>query len=63
MTKRSHAEICAEFVEAIETLGGRVLPMLVHDDPLQVEVPPKHRATAEALMQKLRVDLGTKSLS
>ena len=54
---KRRAALCTQFVVAIEALGGRVLPMLVHDDPLHVEVPPEHRARAEALMQKLRLDL------
>ena len=54
---RSRADVFLEFVEAIEALGGKVHPMQVHDDPLEVDVPPKHKARAEALMEKLRHDL------
>lgn len=45
------------FVDAIEALGGRVLPKHVHDDPLEVDVPVQYRARAEALIRKLVDDI------
>lgn len=54
---KTTADIIMTFVEAIEALGGRVLPKQVHDDPWQVDVPAKHKARAEALLAQLVDDL------
>src|SRR5258706_5247532 len=54
---KSRLDIVAEFASAIEALGGRIRPMLVHDDPIQVDVPKGARLRAEALIDKLRADL------
>jgi hypothetical protein len=50
-------DVFLAFVEAINALGGEVLPMFVHDDPLTVHVPPDREAEARVLMDKFNRDL------
>jgi hypothetical protein len=61
VTTKSRAALIAEFTSAIEALGGHVQPMLVHDDPLRIDVPAGAQRRAEALFRKLQVDLGVKA--
>lgn len=51
------SDIIMAFVEAIEALGGRVLPKQIHDDPWTVDVPKRHEAKAKELLLKLEDDL------
>ena len=50
-------DVFLTFVEAINALGGEVLPMFVHDDPITVHVPPDREEEARVLIDKFRRDL------
>jgi hypothetical protein len=55
--EQQRAAILMAFVEAIDALGGRVLPRHTHDAPLQIDIPPEHQAKADALVRQLEIDL------